>query len=93
MSAPDKSAREQRFRNFLMMRGYRLVRSRQRLSPPKGGYLIVEFAVNQIVAGGGPSPFSLALDEAEAWARQLERLSDSKATVTESQRQESADQS
>jgi hypothetical protein len=73
MNAPDKSARERRLRNYLMMRGYRLVRSRHRLSPPKGGYLIVEFAVNQIVAGGEPSPFSLTLDDVEAWARQLQK--------------------
>ena len=68
----DRIAREGRLRNKLVKRGFRLVRSRRRTGPLQGGYLIVEFATARVVAGGEPTMFSLTLDEAEVWARQLD---------------------
>ena len=72
MSLMDRIAREGRIRNKLIKRGFKLIRSRRRKGPLHGGYLIVEFATAQVVAGGEPVMFSLTLDDAEEWARQLD---------------------
>lgn len=68
----DRIARERRLRNKLTKRGFKLIRSRRRKGPLPSGYLIVEYATGQVVAGGEPALFSLTLDDVEVWARQFD---------------------
>ena len=60
---------ERRVRRLARNAGLLLRKSRCRNSeaPGFGGFVLVNPALNGIVAGGGPYAFSLSLETAEAW--------------------------
>jgi hypothetical protein len=64
--------RENRLRRVLQRRGYQLQKSKRR-DPNAfdfGGYMIIDPQTGAVVAGGSPRPFSLDLDDVEAWLRE-----------------------
>ena len=63
--------KENRFRKRLNRKGFRLEKSRRKNSQidSYGGYRILDLETNCVVRGGGPSSFSLSLDEVELYAR------------------------
>lgn len=64
-----EKVRENRIRRTLERRGLLLVKSRRR--DPKawdfGLYRIDDLRTNVVVAGGEPGPYSMSIDEVEAW--------------------------
>lgn len=61
--------RQNRLRRMAERQGLSLTKSRRR-DPNAldfGGYMLVDSATNTVVAGSVPVPFSLSLDEVEAW--------------------------
>lgn len=61
--------RENRLRRMAERQRLSLVKSRRRdpYAPDFGGYMIVDPATSQVVAGGSPQAYSLNLDGVEAW--------------------------
>ncbi len=61
--------RENHARRMAQRQGLVLVKSRRRdpLALDYGGYTLVDAATDAVVAGDGPIPYFLDLDEAEAW--------------------------
>ena len=61
--------RQNRLRRMAERQGLSLAKSRRR-DPNAldfGGYMLVDATTNAVVAGGSPGPYSLTLDEVEAW--------------------------
>jgi hypothetical protein len=62
---------ENRVRRMAGRQGLLLSKSRRRdpLALDFGGYMLVDSRSNAVVAGAEPLPYSLTLDDAEAWLR------------------------
>lgn len=64
-----EKVRENRLRRMAERQGLRLEKSRRR--DPRaldyGGYMLVEEASGAVVAGESPRPYSLNVDQVEAW--------------------------
>lgn len=61
--------RQNRLRRMAERQGLALAKSRRR-DPNAldfGGFMLVDGKTNAVVAGGDPVPYSLTLDEVEAW--------------------------
>jgi hypothetical protein len=65
----DEKVRENRIRRMAARQGFVLNKSRRRdpMALDFGGYMLVDLYDNFVVAGADPIPYSLSLDDAEAW--------------------------
>lgn len=61
--------RMNRLRRMAERQGLSLAKSRRRdpNAVDFGGFMLLDASTNSVVAGGDPIPYSLSLDEAEAW--------------------------
>lgn len=65
----NEKVQENRVRRLAARQGLQLLKSRRRdpLAIDFGGYMLTDAASNAVVAGGAPLPYSMSLDDAEAW--------------------------